>query len=352
MAAFFSIGDELINFSQIGEIEKFPDELRILYTCQGGRKIDIKYSSQEEYDNAVAEIIEAGEGGGSGGDAPKFTGRAAGSVGGIKEGDFFISVGMQTMWTKLLSESGPQGSLTEDLVVSNPVGSATLNKKYGVGTDFETLIRDMLVKQEAPAVSVSITPSKVLYDKVVDKLEQLTMKITTVRKTYDIDNVKIYVDDNLVKTVDEDVGEGGIINYIYTYPEPINVNTTIKVVVTDVKDLYSTSTILIKFVGKTYYGYVESTVGEPTASQVKALQNNTLKDTKGFVYKNISFDYNKIVYAYPKEFGDLSMISDEIHHYEYTNSFTKTTVKIDDINYLVYTQTDASASAGLELTFK
>ena len=89
----------------------------------------------------------------------------------------------------------------------------------------------------------------------------------------------------------------------------------------------------------------------PTEAQIKALQNFTLKGVKGFKYNDISFDYNKVVYAYPASFGDLESIKDVENNVNYTNSFTKTNVTVDGITYVYYTQNDASQAVAINLTF-
>ena len=113
----------------------------------------------------------------------------------------------------------------------------------------------------------------------------------------------------------------------------------------------TTKSITVKFVGKSYYGTVGDSVGEPTDVIIKALQNNTLKDVKKLVYSHITMDYGKVVYAYPASFGALTKISDEKNNINYTNSFTRTTVTVDGISYYCYTQTESSASSDVELTF-
>jgi hypothetical protein len=253
--------------------------------------------------------------------------------------------------TKINCGEFPSGVLSEKLVVSNPVGSATMGKVYNSGTTFETLLRDILIKEETPTLTISLTPNKTLYDVVDETLDEVIIKSVVGKKTYPIKDIKVYIDDVLVSTLTENVEDGGIFNYTHIYNPSINKDTIIKVVVTDIRDLYVMKTQTIKFVGKSYYGYVESTVGEPTESEIKVLQHNILKDVKGFVYKNISFDYNKVVYAYPKNFGELSSIKDIESNINYTNSFTKNFVTIDEMDYIYYIQNDASQSIGINITF-
>lgn len=247
----------------------------------------------------------------------------------------------------------PKGALEEQLKCTTEIGSIKSGKIYNVGTSFETILRDILIKQEPPAITVTLTPSDVLYDVVDDMVSSIGIKTVASKKTNDIKEIEIFVNNVSVKKITSGVTSGGIFNYTHDFDLPTNEDFTIKVVCKDVENLSTTKSITVKFVGKTYYGYIDSTIGEPTESQIKALQNNVLKDVKGMKYSNITFDYNKVVYAYPKSFGELESIKDEVNNFTYyPGSFTKLNCVIDGIDYLVYVQNSPTQAIDVELTFK
>lgn len=245
----------------------------------------------------------------------------------------------------------PTPTLSESLTVSNAVGGATVGKTYTVGTSLENIIRDMLIKEEAPVITFTITPSTTLYDEVTETVSAITMGVVVSKKTYDISNIKYYVDNTLVYTETTGVTSGGTFSYTHNFSSPININTTFKVVVTDSKNMTTTKSIQIKFIGKSYYGILDSTVTNPNESQIKAM-NNTLKDSPNFIYNNISTEYGKVCYAYPKSLSALTYIKDEVNNLNYFNSFERTTVNVDGIDYYAYTQIDASSADNVQLTFK
>lgn len=245
----------------------------------------------------------------------------------------------------------PKGALEEQLKCTTEIGSVKSGKIYNVGTSFETILRDILIKQEPPAITVTLTPPDTLYDVVDDMVSSIGIKTVVTKKTNNVKEIEFFVNDVSVRKITSGVASGGIFNYTHDFDLPTNEDFTIKVVCKDIEDLSTTKSILVKFVGKTYYGFVDPAIGEPTEAQIKALQNNVLKDVKGFVYKNITFDYNKVVYAYPKSFGELSSIKDIENNINYTNSFTKTFVTIDEMDYVCYIQNDASQSVGINITF-
>ena len=243
--------------------------------------------------------------------------------------------------------------LQNPITVSNAVGSATSGKTYAAGTPLETIIKDMLVREVAPGLTLTITPSTVLYDVVNDSVSQITMKAAVTKNTYPLSKVEFYLGTTLKNT--ENISVSGTYQYNMTWATPTKSNFTLKAIAYDTRTGTPMSTskeIQVKFIGKSYYGTVDSTVGDITESIIKALQNKTLKDTKSLTYSGITMDFGKVVYAYPADLGNLTSIMDEKNNISYTNSFTKSTVSVDGISYNVYTQTDPSASADVELKFR
>ena len=243
-------------------------------------------------------------------------------------------------------------SLEKDLTVSNPVGQATNGKTYAKNTPIETVLRDMLIKEIAPSLNLSIVPSTTLYDVVDTVISAITMNAQVSKNTYNLSKIDFYVDG--VKKHTENISANGTYSYNVTFSPPTNSNFTLKATVYDSKSgtpMSTSKSISVKFVGKSYYGTVNADVGEPTEAVVKALQNNVLKDTKGLKYEHITMDYGKVVYAYPASFGDLTSIKDVKNNLNYFESFSKITVSVDGLLYNCYTQIDPSASTDVELTF-
>lgn len=243
--------------------------------------------------------------------------------------------------------------LEQSLTVSNPVGSATSGKTYPKDTKLEAVLRDILIKEVAPSLTLAIVPENTLYDVVETVVSAITVKATCTKNTYNLSKVEFYLDNVLKHT--QNISANGTYTYDMIWDIPTNTDFTLKAIVYDSKSgtpMSTTKSITVKFVGKSYYGFVADNIGIPTESQVKALQNNVLKDTKNLKYSNITFDYNKVVYAYPASFGNLTSIKDEIGNFDYTSSFSKQNLTIDSIPYVLYIQNDASASDSVELTFK
>lgn len=83
---------------------------------------------------------------------------------------------------------------------------------------------------------------------------------------------------------------------------------------------------------KCYFGVVSDNfvINEDNIKQL----DYVLQDTKEFV-KSFSTDYQKILYCYPNEFGDINSIKDQ-NQFEIKESFQRNAVTIDGILYNVY----------------
>lgn len=240
--------------------------------------------------------------------------------------------------------------LTAPLTATVSLGTITPGKTYPKGTSIESILRDALIKVEAPATALTTTPSRAIYDVAEEKLTTITLKATVTKKTHPVASVKFFIGDMLIEAQTTGVEAGGVFSCNYTPADPINETTTFKAIATDAEDNSTQSAVQISFVGKSYYGIVDPTTGEPTESEIKAL-GSTLKTVKGYVYKGIVCDFNKVVYAYPQSLGALSSIKDVDNNINYTGSFTRTSVKVNGIDYYCYTLNEPTGADGVDLTF-
>lgn len=238
--------------------------------------------------------------------------------------------------------------LSEPLTATVSIGSVSAGKTYPKGTALESILRDILIKVEAPGVSISLAPNKTVFDAVNEFISKVTVQAILSKKTYALKQLDLYVDAELIHS--EEVTSGGLFEFEFVPATPINKSCVFKAVVTDEEGNSSAASLNVSFVGSSYYGIVEPEVGAPTEAIIKSLNKN-LKTTKGYVYKGISCDYNKVVYAYPASFGALTSIKDVENNINYTNSFTRTSLKVDGIDYYCYTLNEPTGADGVNVTF-
>lgn len=227
------------------------------------------------------------------------------------------------------------------------VQMGTLKSSYPKGTPLEEIIRDMLTEKIAPKVTLSISPSKTLYDVVTEKISSLTINATVTKQTYDVAKIEYFINDVKVKE-NTSCASGGLLPYIHN--TEIKETSTIKVIVTDKEGLSSTVTKKIEFYPVIYYGIVDAETGEPTEAMIKTLSSK-LQNTKVFTYEGITTDWGKVCVAIPKSLGTISTILDPINNLSYNSSFSSVTVKVNGYDYSVLTQIDPSAASGITLKF-
>ena len=243
-----------------------------------------------------------------------------------------------------------QAQLKQPLTATVEIGTITNGKTYATGTDLEQIIRDMLIKYTPPAISLSTTPSTKLYDIVTDTVATILLKANVTKKTNPVTKVEFYAGSTLINEVTAGVASGGNFQYQYTPDTPINTDITFKVTATDGKQT-STSTFAIKFVGKSYYGICDASVSDPNETVIKSGTSN-LKDTKNLTYSGITTDWGKVFYAYPKSFGALTYIKDEINNINYFDSFQRSEVNVDGIAYYCYTLIEPTGANDNQIVFK
>lgn len=238
-----------------------------------------------------------------------------------------------------LKDEAGGGVLEEDLTATTTIGSVTSGKTYAKGTSLEDILRDILTTYQKAGLTISLVPAKELYDVVEETLSSLTVSAATTKGTNKITSIKFYIDGAEMKEITSGVSDGGTFSYAHTFATPTNTTFTVKVTVTDGEQA-TTVTKTVVFIGKSYYGTVAEDIVIPTESDIKGLQNNTLKNSKKLVYSGIQVDYGKVLYAYPKSLGTLTKIIDADNR-DYTNSYTMSEVTVDGIAYYAYLLTDA-----------
>ena len=243
-----------------------------------------------------------------------------------------------------------ESKLTKPLTCTVAIGTITNGKNYPAGTSLEQIIRDMLISYSPPAITLTTSPATKLYDIVTESITAILLKVAVTKKTQNITKIQYFVDSTLLHEETSGVEGGGSFSYQYTPATPIKTDVTFKVTATDGKQT-STSTVTIKFVGKSYYGVCDASVSDPDETTVKG-GTSVLKDTRTLNYTGITTNWGKVFYAYPKSFGALTYIKDEVNNINYFDSFQRSEVTVDGIDYWCYTLIQPTAAEDNQITFK
>lgn len=245
------------------------------------------------------------------------------------------------------SYSGTSGITIGGIKKNQAFNNATMQEMFDI----------LLHPYEKPTMTLGINPAKTIYDKVAETLASITINANITKKTENIKEVRFYVDNVLVNT-DTAHPNGDFVSYTHTFTSPTNTTFNVKIECEDIKGATSkvSANTNIYFVGKSYYGVVESN-GSPfavTEDLIKGLSKTEVKIKKALTYKNINATFGRIVYAYPKNLpsgGALTSIKDQGTGWSVFDSYTSQEITIDGITYLCYYMIDAGGFDGVTMIF-
>lgn len=185
------------------------------------------------------------------------------------------------------------------------------------------ILNKMLFPYSAPFVSVMITPSSGLYEKG-DYKTITNIKVNIQKKSEKI--IKVEVLDGatvLVNSIDNSIASGGVINLSTNFVVRDNKILTIKV--TDNANKVTSVDVNTYTYVYPYYIGVCGENDEINETLIKSLNKQII--TKG--NKSIAFTTNnqKVVFAYPKSYGELNKIIDQ-NNFDITLSFIKTEINM------------------------
>ena len=331
------VNDSLVG---VGAIKGSPCEIQSITPITGGKRITYAWIDTENVTHTDTLDVMDGEDGADGESVQSAAVNENGELLLTLTDGEIINCGVIT----------GEAKLKQALTATTEIGSVTKGKNYPVGTDLEAILRDILISYAPPVVALTTTPNTRLYDIVTESVATIMLRAAVTKKTNDVTKITFYVGDTVVNEVTSGVADGGNFSYQYTPSTAIRTDTTFKATVTDGKQATS-STFAIKFVGKSYYGICDADVSDPSATVIKS-GNSTLKDVKNLVYSGITTGWGKIFYAYPKSFGALTYIKDEINNINYFDSFQQSEVTVDGIPYYCYTLIEPTAAENNQVTFK
>lgn len=227
--------------------------------------------------------------------------------------------------------------LEEDIASNVTVGAANAGTLFKKGLTFTEFAKMILIKAIPPTITFTSQVSG-LYEvgTTLTGGSLLTLNITNIGNLA-ITDIVFIKDGTDLDTQPYVVGTN---TYTYQYATDISTDTVFKVRVNytnkDGSTGYVEQTKEIKFVYASYYGLVTDLVLDET--KVKALSKN-IKDTKAYTYNSITASDERIAYAYPSSYGNLTSIKDA-NNFEYLGSYTFTTLTVDGQNYNLYVLTD------------
>lgn len=98
----------------------------------------------------------------------------------------------------------------------------------------------------------------------------------------------------------------------------------------------STSIYTVKFGYSFYYGQISNSGWEATEHNLSSLPFNVVGDENTTITFKGDLNFQKLVYAYPKKYGNLLNIFDYVSGLNYVTDYEVKTCMVDDVEYNVY----------------
>lgn len=131
-------------------------------------------------------------------------------------------------------------------------------------------------------------------------------------------------------------GDGPIKNTLLGIPYPS----------TSIKAGSVSASGIIRAYALSYYGIINSST--ITENDISSLSSR-LSSSKSYTY-TVNLAEQRIVYMYPQSFGTLTSIKDA-NNFDYINSYTRTTLSYNGVDYYVYILTDPVTITGFKQIF-
>lgn len=286
----------------------------------------------------------------------------------LDTGDIYTFNAIENSWGKGSGAGGGggdgcEGVLTKDITVTGTtVGNYTENTKLAKGSTMTTLFENMVTKEQppsytAPSISVSCNISG------LKEVGEIISPIITVSFSKNdagpITKIELYKNNVLIDTVENPIAT-------YQYSDS-NITLTTATISYNAKMYYEEGPIKNTNLGNPYSpGHIvagsktsanTSTITPVYASYIGIISSDyvignltkIIKNTKSYTYK-YSMSNQRIVYLYPKSFGDLTTVKDE-NNFENLTSFTKSYITVDGVDYVEYKLTNTASNSNGTLTF-
>lgn len=279
-------------------------------------------------------------------------------------GDIYTFNAIENSWNKGSGGiSGDcEGVLSKDIIVTGTtVGNYKENTKLAKGSTMTKLFEDMVTKELPPTYVAPSINTSCNISGLKEVGETITPIINVAYNKNDagtITKIELYKNNSLIYTV---------MNPITSYQYTDNITLTTAAITYNSKIYFEEGAIKNTNLGNPYpNGHIlagsktsanTSQITPVYASYIGVIDNGytvsnltkIIKNTRSYVFR-YSMNNQRIIYLYPKSFGDLSSIKDE-NNFENLSGFTKSYITLNNVDYIEYKLTNTATNTSGTLTF-
>jgi hypothetical protein len=226
-----------------------------------------------------------------------------------------------------------------DGTIANLINTVLLGNINTDITNLKTNVTNLMYSK--PSGNITLSPSQEIYN-VGESVNTILINYSLIKGSDDITEIKLYKNDVLINTVTSPPLTG-----VITDGSVISEDTYYYITINDGKNIIQISKLEIKFVDNFYMGIIDNVTIDETL--IKSLTPN--KSIK----QNLSFSFNannqKILFAYPSSYSDLSSITDT-ENYDMIDGFTKSVITVNSVSYNVYVSNNLIYDNNVTLKFE
>lgn len=227
---------------------------------------------------------------------------------------------------------------TTDVTATVECGAIKVGDKVKAATNLQGVVEQLLIKEEAPAVVLTVTMSDGnTYDTIREKGVSVTAtcKATVTKKSYNVKTVQWT--SGIIATESSVLESGG------TYTRTLNMTntTTVTCKATDVNNLVGSASKPFTFVNPIYVSYIDETIDNMTITEDLITGGTKILKKKATFSQPIVSANKKVCFAYDSSYGNLTSIKDTKNGFENIDSFIKSSLNITTadgtvVTYYVY----------------
>lgn len=247
---------------------------------------------------------------------------------------------------------GGDAKLTKAITANVTAGAINAGTTLGIGLNLTGFVEKLLCKDTAPSITINLTCSdSKAYTEVREAgvAINVTASITITKKSYDVATGQV----TSPRTINEAVtATGGTFNETFS---DVKTTTKFSAKATDVKNLSSIAEKTITFVSPMYLMILPSTATIDNVTQDDIKAGTKALRTKGNYQPSVTADGEKVAFAYPKSYGELTKIVDVANNIGLKTGYDLTTVSVDTLNgavdYYCYVPKVTSRVTNAEILF-
>lgn len=231
--------------------------------------------------------------------------------------------------SQLIGGGGGDAKLTKAITANVTAGAINSGTTLDIGLNLTDFVEKLLCKDSAPSITINLTCSDSKeYTEVREAgvAINVTASITITKKSYDVATGQF----TSPRTISEAItATGGTFNETFS---DVKTTTKFSAKAVDVKNLSSIAEKTITFVSPMYLMILPSTATIDNVTQDDIKAGTKALRTKGNYQPSVTADGEKVAFAYPKSYGELTKIVDVANNFGLKTGYDLTTISVDTLN--------------------